>query len=555
MSELFPYPEFRSGQYKIYSKVKNFLDSSSGALFIEAPTGIGKTSAILAPILETNRRVLFFVRTHNEQDIIQREVNRINEKFNRVFKYTAVKGISSHCKIREVRFSALPHQRCKWNRKIHRAECMDCEYREQWERAKLSEVASAPYSYLSKQFRSLIKPLISENVVVFDEAHSLLLPPEIIIPEYYIRKAEEELLSKIDRKNIIQPTEEFINSLHNAGLKYWDKHGESYTLELSDLLKNAEKLYKTESGFGYADFSVSETVQGFQQKKIFTSATIPKCLPEVLGMKPTEYDILRVSVPLKARYVIYTDILVPLPQRRSEAFKIARLLHILAMYRSLAVFPSTEYANYLMKWHISGATRDVERFTSGTSPLLIVAGDVHAEGVDLDVAEIGAVVGVPFAKPTPYLFQVYAYYRKRFPKKLKQYFYLVPAIIRGVQGVGRAVRSPDQRKLIIFADWRWTKYYEFLPKWLQDQRFERIDELEILKEYIVRFNLNLRVNQWLREKQRTELSRKVEIKLLRKPISPEEMEQLRRIRAEEARERRWRKYRRGGERALRLPQN
>ncbi|RFA96686.1 ATP-dependent DNA helicase [Pyrobaculum aerophilum] len=78
--ELFPYAEYRPFQREIYQKVVEALKRGRAAL-INAPTGIGKTSAVLAAavefMLETRIPVHYAVRTRAELEAPVRELARI----------------------------------------------------------------------------------------------------------------------------------------------------------------------------------------------------------------------------------------------------------------------------------------------------------------------------------------------------------------------------------------------------------------------------------------------------------------------------------------------
>ena len=68
-------------------------------LAIEAPNGIGKTSAVLSAALlaseRSGRRVLYLTRTHSQTDRVVEEMERICEKVE--VKYTPVRGMASLC--------------------------------------------------------------------------------------------------------------------------------------------------------------------------------------------------------------------------------------------------------------------------------------------------------------------------------------------------------------------------------------------------------------------------------------------------------------------------
>ena len=86
----FPYPRFRKGQREIAEAVYEAVKNREHVI-VEGPSGLGKTSAVLAGlmphILENETRVLFLARTH-------RELDRVIEELRLISRITPVSGIS-----------------------------------------------------------------------------------------------------------------------------------------------------------------------------------------------------------------------------------------------------------------------------------------------------------------------------------------------------------------------------------------------------------------------------------------------------------------------------
>ncbi len=93
--EYFPYRGFREGQEKLLKEICRSL-KREGITLIEAPNGIGKTSAILTAILylakEEGMRFLYLVRTHRQIDRVLEECEKFKE-----LKLIALRGKRELC--------------------------------------------------------------------------------------------------------------------------------------------------------------------------------------------------------------------------------------------------------------------------------------------------------------------------------------------------------------------------------------------------------------------------------------------------------------------------
>ncbi len=83
--ERFPYEAFRRGQRELAEEVKSTVETG-GVLAVRAPTGFGKTAAIIYGLLLAGaERVLYLVRTVNELYPVMRELRRFREPFTVLF--------------------------------------------------------------------------------------------------------------------------------------------------------------------------------------------------------------------------------------------------------------------------------------------------------------------------------------------------------------------------------------------------------------------------------------------------------------------------------------
>jgi len=104
--------------------------------------------------------------------------------------------------------------------------------------------------------------------------------------------------------------------------------------------------------------------------------------------------------------------------------------------------------------------------------LLGVQGGRSSEGVDFPGDEMNsvAIVGLPYAEPTPKVRAQIDYFEKCFPGLGREYGYVLPAMKKASQAAGRPLRTLEDRGAMIFLDYRFDNPYSrsFLPGWIRD---------------------------------------------------------------------------------------
>jgi DNA excision repair protein ERCC-2 len=81
----FPYPSFRPGQREVAEQVEKAVREGS-ILLLNAPTGFGKTAAIIYGLLRAGvERVIYVVRTRNEIQPVVRELERFGARYTFLF--------------------------------------------------------------------------------------------------------------------------------------------------------------------------------------------------------------------------------------------------------------------------------------------------------------------------------------------------------------------------------------------------------------------------------------------------------------------------------------
>ena len=139
--------------------------------------------------------------------------------------------------------------------------------------------------------------------------------------------------------------------------------------------------------------------------------------------------------------------------------------------------------------------RLVSKFKSyakrGGAVLLGVQGGRSSEGADYpgDQMNSVAVVGVPYAEPTPKVKAQIEYYERCFPGHGREYGYVVPALKRAAQAAGRPIRTLEDRGAIIFLDQRFTTQYcqNYLPVWIRSGLKTLSDEEKALANELTKF--------------------------------------------------------------------
>jgi len=139
--------------------------------------------------------------------------------------------------------------------------------------------------------------------------------------------------------------------------------------------------------------------------------------------------------------------------------------------------------------------RLVSKFKSyakrGGAVLLGVQGGRSSEGADYpgDQMNSVAVVGVPYAEPTPKVKAQIEYYERCFPGHGREYGYVVPALKRAAQAAGRPIRTLEDRGAIIFLDQRFTTQYcqNYLPVWIRSGLKTLPDEEKALANELTKF--------------------------------------------------------------------
>ncbi len=105
--------------------------------------------------------------------------------------------------------------------------------------------------------------------------------------------------------------------------------------------------------------------------------------------------------------------------------------------------------------------------------LLAVTGGKWSEGLDYRGEMLGGamVIGLPLAPFTPVRKMVIQYFRRKFGPEGEFISYTLPAINRAMQALGRVLRTPEDRGILVLAERRFleSEVRSALPRWMQEE--------------------------------------------------------------------------------------
>ncbi|MGC8670034.1 MAG: ATP-dependent DNA helicase [Candidatus Micrarchaeia archaeon] len=551
--------------YKALSEQKSIL--------VNAPTGIGKTDAVLSAALhvatEKNLDVFFLTPKISQHKIAIDSLAGINERFDLKIKFSDLVGKKNLCTNPEANsmdgeafykecerlikngkcpyFSAFKNSVNNIPEAVSAAslhghnmllkECFNygiCGYEISTHLAKESSVIIADYAHIlnpsiKSPFLKKIAHKLSNSILIWDEAHNIIdlaaKYSSTSITLNGITRAEKELgkigsnvdmaylrfaLEKIAKRKLVKLSEAFVersdmpeeintnseeisSKLYNVGLEYLEKFkaGHSSIIHIAKFIESwnnaGESFIRIISREG-SNLRISITslypegiAETFKEAyaNVFMSATlVPLSMyRDLLSLENAEIKQYGTPFPASNKAVFVDGTATTKYESRSvqEYKKIAQ--KIVEIKNAIpgnvaAFFPGFETLKNVMRYingEIVYAQRQsmnsveienlLERFKKETNALLLgVMGGSLSEGVDYpsNLLKGVIIVGVPLSKPDLETRARISYYDKRFKGKGFEYAYIIPAIIKGMQAAGRAIRSETDKAVIVFMDKRYN---------------------------------------------------------------------------------------------------
>jgi len=395
-----------------------------------------------------------------------------------------------------------------------------CAYEAAAQIAKYSKVIIADYAHLlnpsiRNSFMKKIAHKLGGSIVIWDEAHNIIdLASKYLsstISMGTLRNAEKELnkigsnadlgylrfaIEKLAKSKLASVSEAFVDkeempieirenlegierALLEKGLEYIEK------ASFVRIIAKGNKRIVLSIVSLYPESAVNIFSEAYAN--VFMSATLNplSMYKELFNIGDADAKQYGAAFPESNKAIFIDDTITTKYEYRSieEYRRIAqKIIEIKrAIDGNIAVFfPSFDVLEntfrYITKEQVFRQRRSMsnielenmlEGFRKSTNSILMgVMGGSLSEGVDYpgNVIKGVVIVGVPLARPTLETKARISYYEKKFEGKGIDYAYIMPAVIKGIQAAGRAIRSESDRAVVVFMDrrYRWRIYYPIM---------------------------------------------------------------------------------------------
>lgn len=579
----FPYKRFREGQKELIFKIFKAIKDSK-ILFVQAPSGFGKTISLLTASLpfleERNSIIVYVVRTYRQIDRVLEELEKINNVKN--LRISILKAKSELCineKIEEkikksnafnfICREMISNETCNYYKNYYAKQIKIDQFVDLKNKQSLkylydiainlniclyelnkslllnSNFILITYSSIfTPEVFSIIEEKISrydKRILIADEAHNI---PELFSNiydvslnlDFLLKSSNESLLliienlynfinKKITDKGFIKLTkEEVLNSIiseysislnsilkeirYNIYIHPYNSNLINFYNFLKSILILNEKSYIifVEKNL-YNNFILNLSIidSSYYTKEIFmrfnsiifASATFEpiESYKHLFGLK----DFIDEKIILSSKYpniksIFITNISTKFEERSSELYsKIVDAIEeaSLIVNGGVAIFVSSYDVmkglldagiQYRIKKEFlieNKEMRDeeVERMLKifKENPiskiLLAVQGGKISEGEDFpsNTIKVLFLVGIPFEQPSPILKEKISYFENKWPTKGKDFAFIIPALRKSIQSIGRSLRDDKSTIFVIFLDKRflYRNVFKYIPEWLK----------------------------------------------------------------------------------------
>ncbi|MCX8204552.1 MAG: ATP-dependent DNA helicase [Candidatus Nezhaarchaeota archaeon] len=558
MNDFFPYEAMRPGQAELINAVAEAVKIGR-SLAINAPSGFGKTIAVLAGALSNCKRIVWFTRTHRQAERVIEEVKAIS--LRRPVTALAIQSRASlcpySCELSPDEAAVLCQVRrsmCELYRgfltsfnppsplilkpsEVY-AYCLErklCPYYVQLSLVSCVNVLAASFFFLTVPLVQRILQIDKSVLVVLDEAHGIpstlcanqsleltsrsldqaareaevlslkSLSGFIDTLKDFLEKAEEDVWRPRQLAKALQAKTEYPLQVLAGALIHWGnevrremaKRGERPRSYLYNLGQFLSKLLTCSEEFVASIQPRLIQLVCLDAKApelgakcyIYISGTLDKALLEAMGVEAYFLDLSKYASYLCKAFIL-SDVTSLYQKRREAAETYARYLELLSKLPTnlAAFFPSYEFLNIVKE-----RLKEVEKplfyeeedmpsikheallaeFKSfgvrGGAIYLGVCGGRASEGVDFPEEELDIVfvAGVPFEEPNKIVEARLSYYIDKYGERGYDLAYVMPALRKVAQAIGRAFRKPQDKGVVILGDCRFKRLAKTLPRWLR----------------------------------------------------------------------------------------
>ncbi|MFN3528118.1 MAG: hypothetical protein ACK4YO_03355, partial [Candidatus Altarchaeaceae archaeon] len=303
MNIVFPYEKIREGQKEFLKDIVDTVNEGK-ILIAHAPTGIGKTAAVLGGTLkfaiENDKVILFLTPKHTQHLIVIDTLKKIKEKFNIGFYVSEIIGKQYLCMFDEADEIPSSHfydwcrakkerDECEyieninkiktWNEDIKKIldekEIIDsgkikeisrnnkiCAYEVAMKMAKISKVIICDYLYIFSKsimetFLSRIEKNLNDLIIVVDEAHNLSQRIRETHSDSMSEKTIERALKeseKIKNENL----QKFLFNLKKLLKEFEGNDGNEWRVEKEKFIERVEDIASVfDENFDYDDLIIN----------------------------------------------------------------------------------------------------------------------------------------------------------------------------------------------------------------------------------------------------------------------------------------------------------
>ncbi|MDP8012367.1 MAG: ATP-dependent DNA helicase [Thermoplasmata archaeon] len=186
--KFFPY-EYRPYQKEIINDVEEALRKKEHVI-IEAPTGIGKTIAVLGPsveyAIENNLKIFYLTRTNSQQEQVVKEARKLREKYN--FILAPIQGRNTFCllALKDKLIDATPEELAltcsKRRRDFEMGDMNSCPYYKNFLEKGNEIVIYAEENILTAQ--DFVERSLEDDVCAYEAMKSLSFDANVLLMPY-----------------------------------------------------------------------------------------------------------------------------------------------------------------------------------------------------------------------------------------------------------------------------------------------------------------------------------------------------------------------------------
>jgi len=601
----FPYRELRKGQAEIINAIRNCIERRRN-LILEAPSGIGKTIAVLYaiyPYLFDKFKLIYLTRTYREIERVFQELLLLNKNFE--VETTLIKGRKELCineKINNKEFDEfyflckklIQQNKCNYFKNfIIKSNIIENILKDKKFLSNLNlidlglNISCCPYE-LQKIKILNSKIIISTHYLIYNQEilENFSLPDCILVIDEahnIIDLASKKLIGNILASDLIfikdkvkyDEIKDMIEKLLYSFNKLFENNNDKFYLKINlyKLLNHFEKnhgidllnffkiiinffekrealedisliqrIIKIRNFYEKILFSNNETIFILEKNNNDLSIQIFNFNPSILlsqffkkfyniifisaTLKPFEYFSKLAGLEgnseffeVKSEYnpqvltIIIKSLSTKFEERNPLLYK--SLIKILAEISenskgNIGVFTASYeiikalienglYENikspiFIDKPEISNEELSsiINKYKELNNAILIsVQGGRVAEGEDFPKEKMDTVViiGIPFEPPSLLVNEKINYLNKIFEGKGKLYGYIIPAIRKTVQAIGRAFRSPTDKGIVFLIDSRFCSniIMKNLPDWILKNKIIIEYQENKIKKYLRKY--------------------------------------------------------------------